>query len=217
MNVFSKLHWAKGMCWKIKNGWLLWTKVNSLWFQRPQHNQLNVLAKVRVLLSFVLFACFNRSKFCVWWELENNTVAFLTICLMDWKPLWCNFFKPKRIICIYIHNNIIKVYLQKNSHKSKFWILWIDLIGWSIVLSYSLATSLNSYVSLPSWISCNTQSHIDKMTHDWVSGGDFWKKGHTRPRAFVSWFWQMIAELLKSFCKRELDSAFTAFSNKIIY
>ena len=36
------------------------------------------------------------------------------------------------------------VYLQKNSHKSKFWILWMDLIGWSIVLSYSLATSLNS-------------------------------------------------------------------------
>lgn len=51
-------------------------------------------------------------------------------------------------------------YLQKNSHKSKFWILCMHLMGWSMVLSYSRATSLNSYVSLPSWMSCSNQSQV---------------------------------------------------------
>lgn len=31
----------------------------------------------------------------------------------------------------------------------------MHLMGWSMVLSYSRATSLNSYVSLPSWMSCD--------------------------------------------------------------
>lgn len=48
------------------------------------------------------------------------------------------------------HNRTEKetIYRQKNSQRSKFWILWIDLIGASIVLSKSLMTSLYSKVSL---------------------------------------------------------------------
>lgn len=35
-------------------------------------------------------------------------------------------------------------FLQKNSQRSKFCTLWMDLIGSFMVRSYSLATSLNS-------------------------------------------------------------------------
>lgn len=128
-----KLQRATGMCSKLQREWLSRKKTNSAWCQMLHQNQLNVSVSWGMLsIGFPLWVSHRTSHCKLKYALHNIIIIKLQNLLLNLDNV------------LSTHNNTTVVYLQKNSHKSKFWILWMDLIGWSIVLSYSLATSLNS-------------------------------------------------------------------------